>query len=555
MKCSVCGNELNSNSTKCPVCGTTNNSNLRNAISNISSLANALKTKRENQVETKSTDKEIKKVNSLDEDMEALYTKDLSFEPDESEVTDDFDLNAFYEKAKHIKEKVEEPEEEEEIEEGEIEEEEAVEKIDASKQPEEEEELEEKVDVIEQLEKEDEPVELKSAEKVDSLPEEAVEESLDKSDNNQDNDDFDINSFAKTNPSLETKETIADKDLVNTEIADDDIIKPTVEKSIVANDAAEPVVEDVIKPTVEEKVASNDIKDESVDLIQPTVEGNIQPDATVNNNVEEIRPTIEDPKLSETVTAEEDIIKPTMFSNNTGYIKEEDIVTAPESVQEQPTDEVKQEQTSQSEDNSPIVDLEIPEVGKSAEPPKEEQKKEESFESVKPEDVPYTQLEEKKDSKVNESNPIKIDEKDVVNPDNRDNSVIVDDNEDNKPAKSGGNKFFGVMSCIVLIATILAFGVVMLYLFVIKDSETTNAVFDIIKEFVPNNLMWCIVGSLAGAVVSFLFGIFQILAKPRKMGKILVILSILVAGGMCAGYYFTDNLLPAIDFVKTLLGV
>ncbi len=512
MKCNVCGNELNPKSTKCSVCGSTNtnNSNLKSAISNISSLANALRSKREVKEQQTAFAKDVKKVSTLDEDMEELYTKDVSFEPDESEFTDDFDLNAFYENAKNL----------------------------------ENEEKERKRKEVEEFEKE-EPFQTEALRN-----EEVIEENHDfkeekVKEESKETFDFDVTSIE--DPSL---------DNVNEDIQEDKLETPNNEEPIVDEthlinaeeskidfapivETEEPIVEEKpfisLEKAVEQEINEFEVKEESskpkpIDIIEET-----------NTNLETNKNSIQEEVV------DTDIIKPTVEESNInmGYIKETDIRNTDEVQETDSSDGVNSIESSQ-EDNSPIVDLEP-----TTPDPVKEEKKEETFQSVKAEEVPYTQLEEKSDSKVSDTNPIKIDEKDIVNPDNRTEEAISQDAEE-KPAKAKGNRFFGIMSIIFLVATVLAFGVIMLYLFVIKDSSSSNAVFDFINEFVSEYLMWCILGTLGACILSFLFGIIQILVKPRKMGKILVILTILLTAGICVAYYFTDNLIPAIDFLKGL---
>ena len=45
-----------------------------------------------------------------------------------------------------------------------------------------------------------------------------------------------------------------------------------------------------------------------------------------------------------------------------------------------------------------------------------------------------------------------------------------------------------------------------------------------------------------------------IFVKPRKMGRVTLIISFIATVGMAVGYYFIDKLLPLLDFVKGVCG-
>ncbi|MBE5735481.1 MAG: ABC transporter ATP-binding protein, partial [Clostridiales bacterium] len=162
MKCNVCGAEVSLSDKKCNTCGSVvdKTASMKSAISNISSMASALRAKREMGNTRSDSDEVLTKVNSLDD----LYTKDIEIAPADEEYSDGFDLNAFYQNSKdnEYKDEIEEPsdeieeyQEDEEVETTDVQEENDAEEEDQDS----EEEVEEDIRSEEELEAEEEEVE------------------------------------------------------------------------------------------------------------------------------------------------------------------------------------------------------------------------------------------------------------------------------------------------------------------------------------------------------------------------------------------------------------
>jgi len=445
MKCNVCGNEIDSNATKCSVCGTVfdKTASLKSAISNISTLANALRVKREETAETDSRDKEeIKKVHTIDE----LYSKDINLEPTDEEYREDFDLNAFYQNSENMIEQ-------------------------------EEEEL-------------DDEVEESSEETGTENSEEDIED--------------------------ESEELVVSEDESEEELGEDGLEKRLEE---VTDTVEEPEKEEGITIDYEEEsISSHDqyIKESDIQHYDDAIDGEEEDE----NNSDDLKIEFEE-------------IPQSAVSEVTQSDQEENI--------DAPAEEVSS--ITIEEDSSPIAFDETTEgIDGNTE---------------RPEDIPFTQLDEV-NSSVSNDHPIVVADKDVVSLDGN-----TDSNNQNAPAGSPKerpekvkyNKFCGVMAIILIILGTIAGAVVILNHFVL-DSLPANVVFDFVKEFLtnPDYLMYVVLGSIATFVLALIFSIIQVFIKPRKMGKVVMILTILFAAGICVGYYFANNLLfAAIDYVKSMI--
>ncbi len=454
MKCNVCGADVNITDKKCATCGSVidRTASMKSAISNISSLASALKAKRESLNTSDEKEESLKKVHSVDD----FYAKDINIEPSEEEFSDSFDLNAFYQN-------VPEEEDEEELEIPEYEEE------------------------TEDDEAEDDVV--------DEDSEKGVEEG---------------------------SNYVEDSD---------------------TNDDAEESVEDDTNDDAEDEV----LEEENV---VPIYDEESQEDTSggIEIDIEDADSTASEEELKEESNEEEGIFieldeHPTL--NDNGYIKESDIHYGDSTADVESTsigvaeESINVEQDT-TEDTSPMAFDEA------------------NSNVPRAEDIPFTQLEEV-NSSVSENNPIIIGDKDVVSlgEDGKSSQPATEDKKGEKKEKKEKvkyNKFCGVMAVILIVLATLASAVILLEHFVLSTLPS-NVVFDFIIEFLsdPDMLMYFVLGTLVAYVLALIFSIVQTCIKPRKMGKVLLILTILFAGGICAGYYFADNLLEmAVEYVKAL---
>ena len=472
MKCSVCGTELAPNATKCTACGTIYEakSNLKTAMSNISSLASALRAKRDAQAVSdtvSSQEDEITKVHTMDD----LYTKDIELNANnDEEYSEEFDLNAFYEKSANIEDDAED--EEDESDDEEIDEDEELTEDDSDEdQYEEDEETTEDEDYgTEELE-EDSEEEYSEEDSEDSEDSEEVQEDSEEIMDSEPEEEGITISFEEDDESAVKDEYIKESDIQHF----DTQTEANPEQSDV--NSSDMIVADAVSGF--EGVNGEQIGEAPVEN-NGAVIGNV-----FNNDSDIVVPTAEDVN------------------------------------------------TSQSEE---MVNGE--------------------FAAPRAEDVPFTQLEEVSSS-VSNDNPIVISDKDVVSVDA--NSTTPQEPQGTSSASKGEkvkyNKFCGVMAIILLIIGTLAGAVVLLYHFVLSSMES-NAVVDFLSEILgnPDYLMYVTLGSLGVLLLAIIFSVIQVFIKPRKMGKILLVLSVLIAGGICAGYYFADELLTiAIEYLKEMI--
>lgn len=479
MKCSVCGSEIPKNSTRCGVCGTIvdRDAELRRAMSNISSLASALKTKREEMIDKEEPAK-FNKVSNKDEEIADLYSKEITFAK-EDDSSEDFDLNAFYEKAK-----------------------------------------------------EDE----KSAKEKERANDFAIPED-----------------WEQNNMVVSGNATIAEEDSAS-------------------EDVAEVVPEE--SPEKFELPEDNEPEDKTIVDTSAGVEPDIQGESVEQNDDQDdgfFVPEFENEDTSDEINLDTDV--------NLGYIKESDIQddnnTTDNTAEDINVDDlikptVEEPKDNMAEDTSSVGTKEQQAEEKPQEessgvalgaitPEKIEVPKEDEYASVKAEDVPYTNLGESGENKATDTKPIVIDDKDVIGLNaNNDNPVAEqEDTKKKKKDKEKYNKFAGVMSIIFVSLAVLATGVVVAQMYLLKDIANPNIVFEYINRFlnVTDNQMYVILGALGAGLLSIIFAICQLIfVKPRKMGRVTLIISFLATVGMAVGYYFIDKLLPLLDFVKGLFG-
>jgi len=517
MKCKVCGNEIESNLNKCDVCGTmVDKGRLGEALSNISSIAKALRT---NRAQTIKNSQEKNATKALDLNIDDLYIKDLDIEP--KVISDEeFDLDSFYENYTQ--------EDEEETEDTTRAKRNPVSSYRKSKQKsveyderEEEEEYEEEDSILE----EQEGKEYLSGEAFDELPEEDEEDIEEDVVQESEPDEVETKDEAIEEVQDSTPEkTEAKQDVVTEEVVEDTSIVEDDEISSTANEI-EYVDLDEIDFEDEEETG------EQEDISQPAGEYIKQED--IVRDKEEV--VVEKPKEDAWTTFN---IGGDVSVEPQPVVQEE---STPQNIPVQQAPAPEPQPTSpQGQALGNIFDLANQDAAAAAPVAA-------VSESVKAEDVPYTDLPETK-SDVSDNKPIVIDDKDVVGAAKQQGDVVPNEEPKKKTKeKKKDSKLAGIFAFLFSLIGAIVGGALVVYDLQLSGVLDWGLPLDFIADIITTVDMkvYFAIGAVVVAFLGFILGIVNAFKRKGLFRFILLIITLLILGGLIYIYY-DSALLEAI---------